>query len=74
MTRQPETPIQKESRARHYLLVQYLLKLSEERQVMFIKNLLNNKLKLDVIKDLNRLKETRGNLVPPKDITKYQVK
>ena len=72
MTRLPETPDQQENKSRHHALVRYLMTLSEERQVMFMRNLKSNRFKLELTRDLERMKATRDKLVPPKDIGRYR--
>ncbi len=57
MTRQPKTPVQTAADQRKAQLVNYLIRQSEERQVMFLRCLSDSALRYDL---QNQLAEQRG--------------
>ncbi len=57
MTRLPKTPVQTAAENRKAQLVRYLIRQSEERQVMFLRSLSDKSLRYDL---QNQLAEQRG--------------
>ncbi len=59
MTRLPETPEQDEGEKKRDQLARYLCKLSESRQVTFMRSLQQGSLKLDIERRVKKLKNPR---------------
>ncbi len=64
MTRLPRTPVQQDNDQRRDRLARYLTKLSEQRQVMFMRSLKSDNLRFDIQK---RIDEIRDQDLPQDD-------
>ena len=64
MTRLPKTPEQDDGEKRKEQLARYLSKMSESRQVTFMRCLQQGNLKLDLEQRVKKLKKQRYYLIP----------
>lgn len=71
MTRLPKTPMQDSEEQRRNQLANYLSKLSESRQTLFLRALTSDSLKLDIQHRINQLKRTHQRGKPHEHRTQF---